>query len=479
MSNRKLTYSSKIIRRNFVPNAKQYLFLLDHHRHVAFGGARGGGKSWVVDFKAVLLARKYGRPNEWSQGIRICIIRRTLQDLMKNHLTQLKLLIGKAATYNSNDKCFYFKNGATIQLAYCNHDKDSDHFMGVEYDVIFIEEATQMEPDWLKKIVTSCRGVNEFPHRCYYTCNPGGPGHAYIKRLFVDRKYLEDEDPEDYSFIQSLVTDNTILQQYSPEYVKFLDGLPPKLRSAWRDGNWEIYEGMYFESFRNNPAGYKDKRWTHVIDPIPIKSYWPIYRSFDWGYNKPFSCGWYTVDDDGVIYRIAELYGVQKSGGESIPDMGVKWVPEKVFSEIQKMEHEHPLLKGRQITGVADPAIWDAQFGKSIAETAEKYQIYFEPGDHERIPGWMQCQYRLMFDDEGYANFYVFNTCPEFIRTIVTLQYDEHRPEDLDTKGEDHIADEWRYLCMKFLLTPEPEKVRVLPMFGADPLNQLKGAMAW
>lgn len=466
---------NKVIRRAMCPNAKQYLFLLDHHRHVAFGGARGGGKSWVVDFKAVLLANKYGAPDEWSEGIKICIIRRTLQDLVKNHLTQLKNLIGRNAKYNQNDKCFYFKNGATIQLAYCDNDNDADHFQGIQYDVIFIEEATQLKPEWLNIIATSCRGVNDFPHRVYYTCNPGGPGHAYIKRLFVDKIYQGDENPDDYSFIQSLVTDNTILQKYSPEYVSFLNNLPPKLRKAWRDGDWNIFEGQYFEEFRNDPSHYKDRRWTHVIDPITVKSYWPIYRSFDWGYKKPFSCGWYTVDDDGIIYRIAELYGVQKAGNDPIADMGVKWVPEKVFAEIQKMEREHPLLAGREIFGVADPAIWDAEYGKSIAETASKYGLFFEPGDHQRIPGWMQCHYRLMFDENGFPMFYVFNTCKEFIRTIPTLQYDEHRQEDLDTHGEDHIADEWRYLLMKFLLTPKLELPVVKPLFGADPLNQWGG----
>lgn len=466
---------NNVVRRNLCPNGKQYLFLLEKRRHVAFGGARGGGKSWVVDIKAVLLANRYGRPNEWSDGIKICIIRRTLTDLVKNHLRQLKNLIGDAARYNQNDKCFYFRNGATIQLAYCDNDKDADHFQGIEYDVIFIEEATQLQPDWLKIIATSCRGVNDFPHRVYYTCNPGGPGHQYIKRLFVDRIFTADEDPDDYAFIQSLVSDNTILQKYSPEYVKFLNNLPPKLRSAWRDGDWNIFQGQYFEEFVNDPEHYDDRRWTHVINPIPIKGYWPIYRSFDWGYKKPFSCGWYTVDDDGILYRIAELYGVQKSGQDSIADMGVKWVPEKVFAEIQKMEQEHPLLAGRQITGVADPAIYDAQYGTSIADTAAKYGIYFEPGDHKRIPGWMQCHYRLMFDENGFPMFYVFNTCTEFIRTIVTLQYDEHKAEDLDTHGEDHAADEWRYICMKFLLTPVPEVIKTLPRFGADPLDQYGG----
>lgn len=170
---------------------------------------------------------------------------------------------------------------------------------------------------------------------------------------------------------------------------------------------------------------------------------------------------------------------MQYSGSEAVANTGVKWVPQKVFAEMQKMEREHPLLRGREITGVADPAIWDAQYGESIAETAEKYGIFFEKGDHERIPGWMQCQYRLMFDDMGYPRFYVFNTCKEFIRTIVTLQYDEHKAEDLDSSGEDHAADEWRYISMKFLIEGEPPKLVRRPMFGSDPLEQYGGARQW
>ena len=213
-----------------------------------------------------------------------------------------------------------------------------------------------------------------------------------------------------------------------------------------------------------------------MIDPIPIRKHWPIYRSFDWGYAKPYSCGWYTVDDDGVIYRILELYGCQKSGNESLPDTGVKWPPEKVFAEISRIEHEHPYLAGRDVLGVADPAIWDAQYGKSLAETAQtKYGLYFEPGDHARIAGWMQCQYRLMFDEAGFPQFYVFKGCKEFIRTIPTLQYSERIPEDLDTKAEDHIADEWRYLLMKFIITPHIEERKPEPAWGADPLNMFGG----
>ena len=135
------------------------------------------------------------------------------------------------------------------------------------------------------------------------------------------------------------------------------------------------------------------------------------------------------------------------------------------------MEREHPLLAGREITGVADPAIWDAETGISFAETATKYGVYFTPGDHKRIPGWMQCHYRLAFDHNGYPQMYVFSTCRDFIRTIPTLMYDEHKPEDLDSDGEDHAADEWRYFCMSRPIRPVEEREEYAPAFGSDPLN--------
>ena len=458
------------------PTEKQLKFLRMKKRYCGYGGARGGGKSWVLRVKACLLANRYGAPDAFSEGIKICIVRRTLVDVRNNHIIPMKIMLRGLAKFNQAERTFYFPNGATIHFEYYDSANDSNHFQGVEYDVIFVDEATQMEEEWLKIIASSCRGANSFPHRIYYTCNPGGPSHTYIKRIFIDRVYKDDEDPEDYDFVQALVTDNKVLMELDPNYITFLKNLPMKLRKGWLEGSWDIYTGQYFESFTHNPDGYEDRRWTHVIDPIPIRKHWPIYRSFDWGYAKPFSCGWYTVDDDGVIYRILELYGCQKSGNESIPDTGVKWPPEKVFAEISRIEHEHPWLKGRDILGVADPAIWDAQYGKSLAETAQtKFGLYFEPGDHARIAGWMQCQYRLMFDEQGYAMFYVFKNCREFIRTIPQLQYSERIPEDLRTQDEDHIADEWRYLMMKFVITPHIEKEERVPAWGADPLGTVYG----
>ena len=266
-------------------------------------------------------------------------------------------------------------------------------------------------------------------------------------------------------FIQSLVTDNKALMESNPDYIKQLEALPPKLRKAWLEGNWDVYEGQFFEDFRDAPDNYNSRQWTHVIEPFAIPEGWKIYRAFDWGYNKPFACGWYAVDYEGIIYHILELYGCR----DESPNEGIKWTPPQVFAEIHRVEAEHPWLKGRKINGIADPAIWDAETGESIADVAMKHQVYFTPGDNKRIPGWMQCHYRLAFDENGFPMFYVFKNCKNFIRTIPLLQYDEHKPEDLDTDGEDHIADSWRYMLMSRPIKP---RIPVKPdEFHKNPLN--------
>ena len=438
------------------PNEKQQKFLRSRTKHTAFGGARGGGKSWTVRCKAKLLALRY-------RGIKILIVRRTFAELTNNHINPLLKELNGIARYNKTEKVFTFPNGSTITFGYCNNDKDLLQYQGAEYDVIFLDEATQLQELWMKEIVACLRGVNNFPKRIYYTCNPGGPGHHYIKRLFIDRRYEEGEDPNDYTFIQSRVTDNKALLKSQPDYLKQLEALPPKLKEAWLYGRWDTLEGQFIEELVDSPAHYEDRMNTHVIAPFQIPDGWKIYRSFDWGYAKPFSCGWWAVDYDGVAYRILELYGCTKT-----PNEGVKWTPEKVFSEIHRIETEHPWLKGKDIIGVADPAIWDGETGESIAAVAAKHRVWFSKGDNKRIPGWMQVHYRLAFDENGFPMMYIFSNCKAFIRTMPLLQYDENKVEDLDTDGEDHIADETRYFCMARPIKPrmaaKPDPYATNPM---------------
>lgn len=439
---------------------KQTLFLKDKHRHIAYGGARGGGKSWAVRTKSKLLAFRY-------PGIKILIVRKTYKELQNNHIEQLTAELAGFAKYNRSDKMFRFPNGSTISFGYCANEGDLGQYQGAEYDVVFIDEAGQLQESWIRKINLCVRGTNGFPKRTYYTLNPGGPGHAYFKRVFVDRNFNPDEDPNDYFFIQAKVEDNKVLMDTQPDYLRELENLPPTLRAAWKDGRWDVYEGQFFEDFRDDPEHYQDRRWTHVIEPFEIPDGWTICRSYDFGYGKPFSCAWWAVDYDGTIYRIMELYGCTRT-----PNEGVKWTPDKQFEEIHKTEMQHPWLKGKTIIGVADPAIWDASRGESVADTAARYGVFFTPGDNERIAGWMQCHYRLQFDEDGYPRMYVFNTCRAFIRTIPLLIYDEHRAEDLDTKMEDHVADEWRYFCMSRPIKPIRAVKEQRMLF--DPLDMMK-----
>lgn len=428
------------------PNEKQKIALKAKSKHIGYGGARGGGKSWFVRTKAKLLALNY-------PGIKILIVRRTYPELLNNHINFLIPELNGIAKYNKSDKIFTFKNKSTIKFGYCKDDGDLLQYQGAEYDVIFLDEATQLSEYQMKTIVACLRGVNDFPKRVYYTCNPGGQGHQYIKRIFIDKRYEDGEDPNDYEFIQALVQDNLALMESQPDYVKQLEALPPKIREAWLNGSWDVYEGQYFEEFADRPEHYMDRQWTHVIEPFEIPDSWTIYRGFDWGYNHPFSCGWWAIDHDGVMYRILELYGCTKT-----PNEGVKWIPPQVFSEIHRIECEHRWLKGKKITGIADPAIWNAEYGESIAETAAKHMVYFNKGDHERLAGWMQMHYRMAFDDNGYPMMYIFKNCQGFIRTIPQLMYDEHKVEDIDTDGEDHIADETRYVCMSRPIKPRVRK---------------------
>ena len=458
------------------PSPKQKLFLTDTHRHVGFGGARGGGKSWSVRIKSIILAIKH-------KGIRICIIRRTYLELIENHIKPLRELLqcgmkNSVARYNDSRKELKFINGSEILFRYCNAEKDLDNFQGVQFDVIFFDEATQLKQEWITKICACVRGVNDFPKRTYYTMNPGGASHGYFKRLFIDKVYEQGEYAEDYSFIQSLVTDNKALMDQNPEYIKQLEALPPKLREAWLNGRWDIFEGAFFEEFRATPdpqachdAGITvedaliQQRYTHVIKPFRIPNSWKIYRSYDFGFGKPFAVNWFAVDYDGTAYMILELYGCTGT-----PNEGVKWSPEMQFKEVARIEREHPYLKGKRIHGVADPSIWDGSRGIAIIEKAEEQHLWFDKGINDRIPGWMQIHERLKFDEDGRAMLYIFDNCKDSIRVFPLMMYDEHKPEDLDTDLEDHILDSVRYFCMMRPIAPRKIEVKEKPLY--DPLNQ-------
>ncbi len=419
-----------------------------------YGGAAGGGKSDALVIEAL---RQVDIPH--YKGL---ILRKTfpqLTDLIDKSLLYYPRIY-PGARYNAETHTWFFPSGAKIVFGSLQHSKNKLDYQGKAYDFIAFDELTHFAYD--EYIYLSSRNRANGPGtRCYIraTANPGGVGHGWVKERFItaatpmstiwetvsvpfpDGRVVKQQKSR--IFVPSSVFDNQILLQNDPNYLIKLASMPEAERKALLYGDWDSYSGQFFTEWRNDPTHYQDRRYTHVIEPFDIPSHWNITRSFDWGFNKPFSCGWWAVDTDGVAYRILEWYGCTGTADE-----GVKMIPHDVFKEIRKIESEHPYLKGKHIQGVADPAIFNSQTGESIAEVATLCGVYFTPGDNSRIPGWLQVRYRLAFDDKGFPMMYVFNTCKNFIRTIPLMQFDDTKIEDCNTKLEDHIADETRYFCM-------------------------------
>jgi hypothetical protein len=223
---------------------------------------------------------------------------------------------------------------------------------------------------------------------------------------------------------------------------------------AMRWGDWDVIEGAFFDKW--------DKT-RHVIDPVELPRSWSRFRALDWGYAKPFSCGWYAISDGelsqfpkGALIKYREWYG-KKS-----PNVGIRLDAEELAEGVLAREKDDPPPpKGMKRTGYADPSIFAEDGGPSIAERMAGRGCLWLPGDNKRIPGWDTMRARLQGEDDMGAGdrpmLYFFSTCLDSIRTIPALQHDQTKAEDVDTDGEDHAGDETRYACMsRPYLRPKP-----------------------
>lgn len=430
-----------------------------------YGGAAGGGKSEALIIEAL---RQTHIPH--YRGL---ILRKTypqLSELVDKSKKYYKRAC-PGAVYNETKHTWTFKSGAKIFFGSMQHAKDKEQYQGKAYDFIGFDELTHFTWEEYSYLFSRNRPSGEGT-RVYIraTANPGGVGHGWVKERFITPAPPMTPFKEEFSvitpdgekktfersriFIPSTVFDNEELLKCEPEYLANLSMLPEAEKKALLYGDWDSFKGQVFTEWRNDSAHYKDRLYTHVIEPFLIPETWRVYRSFDWGYSRPFSVGWYAVDHDRRIYRIRELYG-----STGVPNEGVRWEPEYLAEEIKRIESEDPNLRGRLISGIADPAIFsdDRGTGTSVAALMERRKVYFESGRHNRIAGKMQVHNRLKFDSCGVPMLYIFSTCTNFIRTVPALCYSTTDVEDVDTGQEDHIYDELRYILSEYPISPRPE----------------------
>lgn len=463
----------------WMPQPKQIAFMERPEYECLYGGAAGGGKSDALLIEAL---RQVNIPN--YRGI---IFRRTYPQLeaLISRSRELYPKIYPLARYNTSEKRWTFPSGATLFFGYMQHEHDKYNYQGKPYDFIAFDELTHFTYTQYMYLMSRNRptGANT---RVYMraTANAGGVGHAWVKERFITpappltpiestyKILTPDGDTIKMSkrriFVPATVFDNQALLSNDPDYLASLAALPEAEKQALLYGSWDSFDGQVFTEWRNNPEGYKNRRWTHVIEPFEIPYNWTIQRVFDFGYSRPFAVLWIAYDTDGKAYVVDEYYGWNGTANQ-----GAKLEPYQIAENIKRIEEESPMLRGRDIEGVADPAIFDKSRGESIARVMEKhpYYIYFKAGKNDRLSGKMQFHYRMAFDDNGECLFQVFTNCKQTIRTLPALVYDEKRVEDIDTEGEDHIYDAIRYGLMEYVVAPRiPKK---LPDMRDDPLNML------
>lgn len=444
----------------WTPQPRQAEFMSRPEFEVFYGGAAGGGKSDALVVEAL---RQVHIPH--YKGL-----------LMRKTYPECKEIIDKSlniykrayprARYNSTEHRWTFPSGAKVDFGSLQHESDKLKYQGQAYDYIGLDELTHFLESEYVYLISRCRPNGEGTV-CYIraTGNPGGVGHQWVKDRFVtiaepNTTVWIDVDWQDPSgkvtrrrlsrrFVPSSVFDNQALMDNDPMYVARLASLPEAEKMALLYGDWDTFSGQVFSEWRNKSDHYGDRIGTHVINPFIVPKEWRIYCGMDWGYSKPYAVGWFAVDHDGRVYHIRELYGYTGTANE-----GVHEEPAVVAEKIRDIEATDPNLKDRDIYRVGDPAIWGTQGTESIGGLFEKFRLYFEKGNNSRLDGKMQLHHRLAFDDNGIPMFYVFSTCKNFIRTIPSLVYDEHKVEDIDTRLEDHIYDMTRYVLMLNPIAP-------------------------
>ena len=424
----------------------QEAFVRSEAQEVLFGGAVAGGKSYALRAIAVDYCLRYPEA-------KVALFRRTYRELEDTHIIEILREIPQAlASYNQEAHTLSFHNGSTIFFRYCETDADVYGYDTAEFDMILFDELTQFSEFQYTYLISRCRSTKPWwpGRRIRAACTPGGPGHEWVKRRWIDylrpmeiRKAPPEEGGLTRQFIPARVQDNPVLMARDPGYVEALRALPPDEYRAKALGDWEVYPGQFFRSW--NPR-------VHVVDPFEIPPDWNRYLAVDYGLAAPFAALWAArppATDAVWIYR--ERYGTGVPAREQARLCAEASMGEKLSFV------------------VLDPSMFSRQkdeYGKPMRSLASLWQEAFPgipvlPGNNERIQGAALVQEALHWtpgqDLDHPAvppRLRIFRGCENLIRTIPLLQRSKVNPEDVDTGGEDHAYDALRYLLRALFHSP-------------------------
>ena len=406
--------------------AKQKAFIDAKESEVLFGGAAGGGKSYGQMVDALLFALKY-------PGSKQLVLRRTFAELDKSLIrTALSLFPKEIYSFNSSSHTGKFKNGSLIDFGYCAAENDVYQYQSAEYDVIRFDELTHFTESQYVYLISRVRGANNFPKQIKSSTNPGGIGHSWVKRRFVDSspagvRFVGD-DGMNRIFIPALLDDNKFLTSGDPGYRKRLLALPEREKKALLHGDWNIFDGQYFSEF--SPK-------LHVISPFEIPRDWRKFRTIDYGLDR-LACLWVAISPDGICYVYREFCesNLQISAAAA-----------------GRLERS-PATEDIYAT-LAPPDLWarSQESGKSKASLFSEFGINFTKTANNREAGWLALK-ELLSGTEG-VRLKIFSTCTEIIRCLPSLTVDKLRPSDCSTEPHE--------------ITHAPDALRGFAIFRAYP----------
>lgn len=353
-------------------------------KYIGYGGAAGGGKSFLARVVAVAAALLW-------PGCTVIIFRETKDAVEENHVTKLfdELPEWMVTGWNGQKLVAQLHNGSRIRFGFLAKEADLRKYKGQEYDLMVFEEATQFAWSWVEwllgnRLRSSVEGTVPF---ALFPSNPGEIGHYWFKRLFIERRYNPEkkEIPQEHAFIQSYLKDNQELNRRDPGYASKLERLAEPHRSWLRDGDWKAGAGTALAEL--------DRRM-HLIKPFDLPVHWKLFGAFDWGFGHPWRFGYYAVTEDGMLFKI-DTIGGQYMPPRDIVDRITESMAERGFQPSELM------YVAAGIDTFADKGKSIGVPGQTIAEHFQTIGFYLVPADVRRIHGLTTLREYLAWQTKG------------------------------------------------------------------------------